>query len=902
MSIVLELLPDIPRLDEFAQSLATSADGVRTASESIAANAQEQTMLMAALAESAGLLAAESSATVSRLESTQSDARSAATDLTSSLHIVEELLSSVQRLAELSTGTAAAMDDFGRLMGEIGSMTEFVEDVSDETQLLALNAAIEAARAGTHGLGFAVVAGEVGRLAKATSDSTHAIKDLVEQIQAQAEITIASVRESADRSAESAPIAIAARASLERVAALARDVTLALQESVAIGRDHAETSTAIRHETQTLAETAESQGRQAIEAAFSTQRLAYYGAEIMYFSRPAHPRDEEITTLRCATQLPPGYPPSRAWERFAQLVCERSGGRLTVELQLPFAGSELEMLMQVRSGQLDFVSVTTYIAGSLLPLAQVFDLPFLFPSAAAAHRVLDGGLGARVLAAFEPFGITGIGYFENGIRHMSNSTRAIATPGDVRGLKMRIQDSVVYLALMHAFSAAPKVMPFGGVYDALRDGTLDGQENPLTNIYGAKLHEVQRHLTLTAHTYNTQVVLGNSETMARLSDDHRAVVEAAFAEVIPWHRQVAHDEEVHALAELRTKMNVRDLTDAERGVFVRAGHFVWERMQPLFPDDIYDLLLGGNAHTIEHRQSAEALRAARRKFQIHDIIESIDTAIGAVRSSATTSAKHGKEQTPRLLELGERSAEMSERNVEIASRFTDLLMRFASAQDEVHATREVVRGLAESVHTLAQMAMESRHALTQFGALMRQIGEIITLVRGVSDRTNLLALNAAIEAARAGDHGRGFAVVATEVRSLADKTRASTQQMRGVLADLDRRGKAAATAIASGVGEAERSAKQAGLAEAALARIDTFTDGIIETLAEAQREATTEGQRAFAMRGNFEEMSMLIDYHSDESLRSIESTHELERERQLLFAEETGQLAGAATATPNRTG
>jgi len=116
LSIVLELLPDIPRLDEFAQSLATSADAVRTASESIAANAQEQTMLMAALAESAGLLAAESSATVSRLESTQSDARSAATDLTSSLHIVEELLSSVQRLAELSTGTAAAMDDFGRLM------------------------------------------------------------------------------------------------------------------------------------------------------------------------------------------------------------------------------------------------------------------------------------------------------------------------------------------------------------------------------------------------------------------------------------------------------------------------------------------------------------------------------------------------------------------------------------------------------------------------------------------------------------------------------------------------------------------------------------------------------------------------------------------------------------------
>ena len=895
MSIVLDLLPDIPRLDEFAKSLATSADAVRTASQSIAANAQEQTMLMAALAESAGLLAEESTATVARLEATQSDAQSAAGDLTESLQIVEVLLSSVQRLAELSTGTAAAMDDFGRLMGEIATMTEFVEDVSDETQLLALNAAIEAARAGTHGLGFAVVAGEVGRLAKATSESTHAIKELAEQIRAQAEVTIASVRESADRSARSAPIAIAARSSLERVAELAQDVMRVLQESVAIGRAHAETSTAIGRETQTLAQIAETQGRQAIEAAFSTQRLAYYGAEIMYFSRPTHQRGEAVATLRCATQLPPGYPPSRAWERFAQLVRERTGGRITVELQVPFTGSEVEMLMQVRSGQLDFVSVTTYIAGSLLPLAQVFDLPFLFPSASVAHRALDGGLGARVLSAFEPFGITGIGYFENGIRHMTSASRAIATPADVRGMRMRIQDSVLYLALMHAFSASPKVMPFGSVYDALKTGVLDGQENPLANIYGAKLHEVQRHLTLTAHTYNTQVVLGNSETLARLGDEDRVLVLDALADVIPWHRAVAHDEEEHALAELRKTMEVRDLTDSERGAFSRAGQFVWERMQPLFPEDIYDLLLGGQAHKIEHPASPEAQRAARRKFQIHDIIEAIDTAISAVRSSATESAMHGKEQTPRLLELGKRSAQMAERNTQIASDLTDLLMRFATAQDEVHATRETVRGLAEAVSTLAIMALESRHALTQFDALMRQIGEIITLVRGVSDRTNLLALNAAIEAARAGDHGTGFAVVATEVRSLADKTRASTLQMRGVLADLHGRGKAAATAIASGVGEAERSAKQAGLAEAALARIDSFTEKIIDTLSEAQREATSESQRAFAMHGNFEEMSTLIDYHSDESRRSVESTHELESERQMLFAEETGQLAGSTS-------
>ena len=165
-------------------------------------------------------------------------------------------------------------------------------------------------------------------------------------------------------------------------------------------------------------------------------------------------------------------------------------------------------------------------------------------------------------------------------------------------------------------------------------------------------------------------------------------------------------------------MEVREFTDSERGVFSRAGQFVWERMQPLFPADIDDLLLGGQAHKIDHPDSPEAERAARRKFQLHDIIEAVRTAISAVRSSATESAMHGKEQTPRRLELEKHSAQMAERNPQIASDFTDLLMHFATVQDEVHATRETVRGPAEAVSMLiddhsdeSRRSVESTHEL-----------------------------------------------------------------------------------------------------------------------------------------------------------------------------------------------
>ncbi|HTC29779.1 MAG TPA: methyl-accepting chemotaxis protein, partial [Candidatus Acidoferrum sp.] len=205
------------QFDKFNASVSAAVDAVRHTSEAIAATAQEQTTLMVALSESAGILAKQSRDTADRLTTAQSQARNAAEDLGNSFEVVESLLTSVQQLAELSAQTAAAMDDFGRLMSEVGRMTEFVEDVSDETELLALNAAIEAARAGQHGLGFAVVAGEVGRLAKTTNESTSTIKHLVGDVQREAEATIRAVRANAERSAQSAPLADNARSSLGEI-------------------------------------------------------------------------------------------------------------------------------------------------------------------------------------------------------------------------------------------------------------------------------------------------------------------------------------------------------------------------------------------------------------------------------------------------------------------------------------------------------------------------------------------------------------------------------------------------------------------------------------------------------------------------------------------------------------
>jgi tripartite ATP-independent transporter DctP family solute receptor len=165
---------------------------------------------------------------------------------------------------------------------------------------------------------------------------------------------------------------------------------------------------------------------------------------------------------------------------------------------------------------------------NFVPDAKILDIPFLFRDKPHARAVLDGPIGQEMLGKFDSKGFKALAWAENGFRHMTNSKRAVNAPEDLKGLKMRTMENPVHVAAYKGFGIVTTPMAFPEVFTALQQGTVDGQENPLSVIMSAKFDQVQKHLSLTGHVYSPCIFLMNKESFEKLSAaDKQAFLEAA---------------------------------------------------------------------------------------------------------------------------------------------------------------------------------------------------------------------------------------------------------------------------------------------------------------------------------------------------------------------------------------
>jgi tripartite ATP-independent transporter DctP family solute receptor len=269
------------------------------------------------------------------------------------------------------------------------------------------------------------------------------------------------------------------------------------------------------------------------------------------------------TTLRINIAIAQNSHYGVAIDTFAREVEKRTNGRYKVQTFYSGAlGAERESVEGVQLGTLDLTLTSTGPLPNFVPEVAILDIPFLFRDYAHARAVLDGPIGQELLAKFPPKGMVGLAWAENGFRHMTNSKHPVNQPDDLKGLKMRTMENPIHIEAYRQFGIQPTPMAFTEVFTALQQGTVDGQENPLSVITSAKLDQVQKYLSLTGHVYSPAIFLMNKAQWDRLSDaDKQAFLEAA-KEGVKANRARVDEDERKAVADLRAKgMNVVENLD-----------------------------------------------------------------------------------------------------------------------------------------------------------------------------------------------------------------------------------------------------------------------------------------------------------------------------------------------------
>jgi C4-dicarboxylate-binding protein DctP len=290
-----------------------------------------------------------------------------------------------------------------------------------------------------------------------------------------------------------------------------------------------------------------------------------------------------------ATDTPKG----QAAERFKELAEKMTKGRVKVEVypnsQLYKDKEEMEAL------QLGAVQMLAPSLAKFGPLGvkefEAFDLPYIFPTKASLYAVTEGPIGKSLLQKLEPKGITGLAYWDNGFKVMS-ANKQLRVPADFRGLKLRIQSSKVLDAQMRALGANPQVLAFSEVYQALQTGVVDGTENPPSNMYTQKMHEVQKNLTVSNHGYLGYAVIVNKKFWDGLPADIRASLEKAMRDATTYEKAIAQRDNDLALEAIRKagKTAIYNLTPQEQAEWRKTLLPVQKQMESRIGKDLINAI------------------------------------------------------------------------------------------------------------------------------------------------------------------------------------------------------------------------------------------------------------------------------------------------------------------------
>lgn len=310
---------------------------------------------------------------------------------------------------------------------------------------------------------------------------------------------------------------------------------------------------------------------------------------------------QAFAAVKFAHVAPPFHGQSKGVDTFAAYVKEKTDGRIDIAtFPASQLGGETSLAEQVQSGSLQLATLTTATLQNFVPQAVVFDLPFLFPDRSTLYSVLDDAdVQKEFFSYFPKKGFVAIGWTENDFRDFSNSKRPIHTPDDMKGLKVRVIESPVFLDMFRELGASPVGLPFSDVYNALQTGVIDAQENPILTTALMNFTDVNKYITLTHHTMTACVIIVSIDYWESLSDADKQLFHEAAKIATDTNRKGNADLLQHmpktgiSVAQFARDhgAEIVELTPEERAAFKEKMQPVWQKYRSKIGNDFFDLIL-----------------------------------------------------------------------------------------------------------------------------------------------------------------------------------------------------------------------------------------------------------------------------------------------------------------------
>lgn len=283
------------------------------------------------------------------------------------------------------------------------------------------------------------------------------------------------------------------------------------------------------------------------------------------------------TTLRSSDTHPDGYPTVEAVKAMGKLLEERTGGKLCIEVfHSAQLGQEKDTIEQTKFGVIDMNRVSMGPFNNLVEETKVVSLPYIFRSVDHMHKVMDGPIGEEILTAFEPHGYVGLAFYDGGSRSFYNAKKPIETIDDLKGMKVRVMQSDIFVDMMSALGANATPMPYGEVYSSIQTGVIDGAENNWPSYESSGHFEVAGYYTLDEHLIVPEVLVMSKASWDKLSAEDQAIVRQAAKDSVPMMREMWQAREKASEDKVRAA-GATVVTDIDKQPFIDAMKPVYEK-------------------------------------------------------------------------------------------------------------------------------------------------------------------------------------------------------------------------------------------------------------------------------------------------------------------------------------